>query len=407
MELHPLLATLRRNKIATLLIVCQIAVTLAIVCNGLFIIQQHLALSHRFTGTDEADLFAIQNVWVGRPANLASRLQTDLQALRSLPGVVGAYATNSYPLANAGSGAALSTRPDDELVLDRAAVYFADEHAIRTLGIKLLAGRNFTATEVTDLGGDDVPRPNVIIVTRTLAQKLFPTGSALGQALYPAHRDNAMSIVGIVEKLQVPWTAAGGLGSTFNDNSILFPFRLLDQETDYVVRAEPGQLAAVMTAARQALIAINRARILEKIQPFTAARVEAYRDDRGLAVILGVVCLSLLVVTAFGIVGLTSYWVSQRRRQIGIRRALGATRIDIMRLFHTENLLIASVGILAGMALAVALNLWMISSLEMARLPPTYFIVGAVIVFLLGQLAVFWPAVRAAAVSPALVARSA
>ena len=88
----------------------------------------------------------------------------------------------------------------------------------------------------------------------------------------------------------------------------------------------------------------------------TALRKEIYKDDRGLVVILGVVCAALLAVTAFGIVGLTSYWVAQRRRQIGIRRALGATRNAIIQYFQTENLLIAGAGAAIGVALAVSLE---------------------------------------------------
>jgi putative ABC transport system permease protein len=124
-------------------------------------------------------------------------------------------------------------------------------------------------------------------------------------------------------------------------------------------------------------------------------------------VILGVVCAALLAVTAFGIVGLTSYWVAQRRRQIGIRRALGATRTAIIRYFQTENFLIAAAGAAMGVAMAVALNLWMVGSFEMQRLNTGYALIGAVIVLLLGQTAVLWPALRAASIPPALATRGA
>ena len=87
---------------------------------------------------------------------------------------------------------------------------------------------------------------------------------------------------------------------------------------------------------------------------------------------LSVVCAALVAVTAFGIVGLTSYWVAQRRRQIGIRRALGATRQAIVRYFQTENFLIAAAGSLIGVGLAIALNLWMVSTFEMERLHVGY-----------------------------------
>src|SRR5690606_7984853 len=80
-----------------------------------------------------------------------------------------------------------------------------------------------------------------------------------------------------------------------------------------------------------------------------AARDKYYRNDRAMAWLLVGVCLLLLTVTAVGIAGLTSFWVAQRRRQIGIRRAIGATRGDILRYFQTENFLIATIGIALGM----------------------------------------------------------
>jgi putative ABC transport system permease protein len=145
--------------------------------------------------------------------------------------------------------------------------------------------------------------------------------------------------------------------------------------------------------------------VIVSVAPLSADRVDSYKDDHGLAVILGTVCVALLLVTGFGIVGLTSYWVAQRRRQIGIRRALGASRRAIVRYFQTENLLIAASGTALGIALAIAANLWMVSSFEMQRLNPVYAFVGALAVLGLGQLAVLWPALRAASIPPALATR--
>jgi putative ABC transport system permease protein len=406
MALHPILSAMRRNKVGAILIALQMAITLAILCNGLFIIQQRLTSSHRPTGTDEANIFAIDNQWVGNPADLLERLQTDLAALRTLPGVVDAYATNSYPLTNSGWTGGVSLHPDQKHSSARSAMYLVDENGVHTLGLKLIAGRNFSAPEINDFHTNDVPHPTDVIITRTLADKLFPGGNALGQTIFEEGGRVRTLIIGIVEKLQVPWTSATGWGSTFNDNSTLLPLRFVAQGAYYIVRAQPGQIDAVMQAARKKLVEVNRARVLQKIQSLTAARVEAYRDDRGLAVILGVICVALLAVTAFGIVGLTSYWVSQRRRQIGIRRALGATRTAIMRHFQTENLLIAATGVLVGIGLAMALNMWMVRSFEMERLHVNYTLIGAIIVLLLGQIAVLWPALRAASVPPALATRS-
>src|SRR5580692_10856300 len=98
MEVRPILSAMRRNKVGAALIGLQMAITLAILCNGLFIIEQRVAYSKRPTGADERNVFVIPNQWIGNPPDLAARLQADLAALRALPGVVDAFATNSVVL---------------------------------------------------------------------------------------------------------------------------------------------------------------------------------------------------------------------------------------------------------------------------------------------------------------------
>lgn len=406
MHIHPILAAMRRNKVGAAVIAVQMAVTLAILCNALFIIEQRLALSERATGADEADVFAIDMEWVGTPNDLAARVRTDLEALRALPGVEDAYATNSYPLTNSGWSQGVNIHPDQVRETTGASTYFGDEHLIHTLGLRLIAGRNFLATEISEHGAIDSPIPPGVIVTRPLAEKLYPGVNALGQPIYVESPNRGEPIIGIVETMTTPWTGAGR-AATVSGNSIIEPYRYLAKSSSYVVRAKPGQLAQVMRTAQSKLLNTNRARVLKRVRPLTTWREIAYRDDRGLVVILGVVSAALVAVTAFGIIGLTSYWVSQRRRQIGIRRALGATRAAIVRHFQTENLIIAASGALLGIGLAISLNLWMVSSFEMQRLHMSYTAVGAVIVLLLGQAAVLWPARRAASIPPALATRGA
>jgi putative ABC transport system permease protein len=405
MQLHPILSAMRRNKVGATLIGVQMAITLAILCNGLFIIQQRVALSHRPTGADEANIFVMPNQWVGKPADLGARLQADLAALRGLPGVVDAFATNSYLLSNGGSSEGVYLNVDQKESTAQTAVYFADVHGLNSLGLKLIAGRNFNSDEIVDRNGYNDQTPfSAVIITRGLAEKLFPGKSALGQSIVTKPENRTIPVIGIVDRLQVPWVETWS--AKFNDNSIIEPFRFVDPYSFYIVRTQPGQLAAVLKAAEKKLFEVNGGRVMEKIVSLTQARAEAYKDDRGLAVILAVVCAALVAVTAFGIVGLTSYWVAQRRRQIGIRRALGATRNGIVRYFQTENFLIAAAGATLGIALAVSANLWMVSTFEMERLHVSYALVGALIVLLLGQAAVLWPALKAASIPPALATRA-
>ncbi|HTM28618.1 MAG TPA: FtsX-like permease family protein, partial [Rhodanobacter sp.] len=144
----------------------------------------------------------------------------------------------------------------------------------------------------------------------------------------------------------------------------------------------------------------------EGVQRFSDLRTAAYAGDYGVATLMSLLCVILLAATAGGIFGFTSFWVGQRRKQIGVRRAVGATRRDILRHFQTENFLIVSGGIALGLLLAVVLNLILMKHYELPRLPLFYLPIGALMLWLLGQLAVLGPALRAAAVPPVVATRS-
>ena len=403
MELHPILSALRRNKVGAIVIVVQTAITLAILCNSLFLIQQRLRSSERPTGLQEQDIFTMANQWVGNPPDLAAKVQADLAALRALPEVVDAFVSQSYPLSDGGWDDGISYEGGDAHWVTNGALYFADEHGLPTLGLKLVAGRNFEPAEVVERNDLESKPPAALIVSQALATKLFPNGDALGKSIYLGTYKQKAPIVGIVERLQQPWVS---VTNNKVEYAMLQPYRFVDTYSYYVVRAKPGQIAAAMQSARKQLLAINRGRINERTRTMTETRRSAYRDDRGLAIILGVVSVVLLIVTAFGIIGVTSFWVSQRRRQIGIRRAMGASRSAILRYFQTENLMIAAAGAVLGVLLALTLNFLMAGKFEMARLNVGSTVIAAVTVVLLGQIAVLWPAMRAASISPVVAIRN-
>jgi putative ABC transport system permease protein len=404
MEIQPILSALRRNRVGAILIGIQIALTLAIVCNCLSIIQDRLARMNRPTGIDEANIFTLDNVWVGQPKDIPGKISGDLMALRTLPDVVDASVSNSFPLRGGGWSNGMSLEPGQKQATAHTALYFADDHMLAALGLHLIAGRWFTPEEIIPVEPVTMPIPKEEVITKQLADILYPNGDALGKAVSLREADKTR-IVGIVERAATPW-ASTSFAASFQENSTFIPFLFGNNGVYYIVRTRPGKLAEVMHKAEPALLDLDRNRVIQHLQPFTETRAVAYRSDRALGLVLGTVCGLLLIVTALGIVGLTTYWVAQRRRQIGVRRALGARRIDILRYFQTENLLIAGAGGVLGVCLALGGNLWLVTHLEMERLSVGFVLAGAAIVLALSQAAVIWPAARAASVPPAMATRN-
>jgi putative ABC transport system permease protein len=150
----------------------------------------------------------------------------------------------------------------------------------------------------------------------------------------------------------------------------------------------------------------NPMRILDNPKSFDQLRAEYFQREESMVTLLLVAGLALLTVTAAGIMGLATFWVRQRTRAIGIRRALGATRGDILQYFLVENFLIITGGILLGCVLALVLNWALVTYYEVQMLPVRYLATGALALWITGLVAGLSPALRAASVPPAVATRS-
>jgi putative ABC transport system permease protein len=409
MEFRPILSTLMRHKTAAALIVVEIALTCAIICNALFMISERITQVREVSGIAEKELVRVQLTGIGSDDNAAAQTKADLAALRGIPGVTAATVINQVPFVSSSWNSGVRLSQDQQQSTLSATNYMAEDQFIKTMGLKLVAGRVFEPDEFLEF--EDMNKPDspgnipVAIITRKMADKLFPGEDAVGKSFY-SWGDAPTRIVGVVEHLVRP-SMQGGPGA--REYSMIFPVRThYNVGGNYVIRTTPERRDEVLKTAVATLRANSSNRIIldENTKTFEELRNEFYQAPRSMAWLLGAVCVLLLFVTALGIVGLASFWVQQRSKQIGIRRALGATRRQILRYFQTENFLLATLGIVMGMTLAYGINQLLMGKYELPRLPLYYLPVGAVLLWLLGQASVLGPAIRAAAVPPAVATRS-
>lgn len=424
MEIQPILAALRRHKLTTVLLALQVALTCTVVSNAVFMIVQRVKLVTTPSGVDERALSLVtaDDLQVG--PNPLSLHQTDVAALRRLPGVKSAAIVDYVPFSgvqnslgicgglDAMHAAATSGSPLTEVRgCAEPAQYDGGPGVLQALGLKLVAGRDFRATEYIpgkrNYSFGAVPGA---IISEALAARLFPSHphQAVGRSLYFGSMGYAhitgIPIVGVVQRLQRGVFMRGSSDGL----SMLLPIEPNHDSATFALRSKPADRTRVM---REALAKLNALRPMRQLsasaaETYTQVRARYFGRDTTMIGMLVAATLGLLFVTAIGVAGLANFWVQQRTHTIGIRRAVGATRSDILRYFQTENFLIVSFGVVPGLIMAIGVNLLLMKYFEMPHLPLWYLLIGAVTLWLLGQIAVLVPALRAAAVSPAVATRN-
>jgi len=401
MEFRPILSAMLRNKTGVFLVGLQIALTLAVVANAVFIIMQRLDKINTPHGIDTPNLIFVQSYGFGPNYDHRDTVRRDLDMLRAMPGVVAATSSNGIPMSGGGSSSNYSASTDPRQPRTNANYYEVDEQGLKALGVKLLDGRGFREDEVqynpNPSNSDFVPS---VIITRSVAEQIFGTEAAVGKTIYDGLGQSA-TVVGVIDNMLNAWIT--------NDNptNVLFAPRVPNGPVvRYAIRTEPGRRDALIPEIERALADSNTNRAINFVRPHDYYVAKIYKGDSRMVIFLSVIIALMIAVTALGIVGLASFHVNVRTKQIGTRRAIGARRIDIIRYFMVENWMLTTGGVALGTLLAFAFGYWLSVTYALPRLQPMYVVAGVVALWILGQLAVFVPARRAAAIPPAIATRT-
>ena len=282
-----------------------------------------------------------------------------------------------------------------------AAILPVDESGLHALGVRLVAGRDFRADEITtESSGNPFAGFSEVIVTQSVARTLFPHGHALQKTVYLWSKA-PVTIVGIAHDFMGPQLGLSPYAS------ILIP-EIVTQFGGYtlLVRTRPGTRDAVLRAAKAHIGASHQNAVIIRTMTLAAAQRAMNLGQRNLVVFLTVVSTIMLIFCCFGVFGLCTFNVGSRTKQIGIRRAVGARRRDIIRHFLAENALILAAGLLLGSVLALGIGQWLSDHEGVARLNPGYLLAGILVLGLVAQFAAWQPARRAARVPPSVATRT-
>lgn len=418
MEFGPILRALKRNKVRAGLIVVEIALTLAIVTNCVAMIVEARGKMTRASGFDDENIVSLRSTPF-EPAfkedgYLDNSLRQDLDALRALPGVAAVTNTGFLPWQGGGSSTELKVNGGEGL---RTQIYNADEATFDTLGIAVTEGTGFTREEVEretmrlrelskqqrarNADGTAVDKfAQEVVISRAFAKLAFGEGSPLGKVLEDSDGDQ-YRVKGVVDAFYNPY------GWPIHEYVVFYPFyaRSFQGGAGFLVRAEPGRAVEVAKAAEQRLLAVNGGRNV-RVRTLVEIKGQFFGPQTIVVTLMAAVIVLLVVVTSLGIVGLTSFSVTERTRQIGTRRALGARRADILRHFLLENWMLTTTALLLGCGLAVGVNVAVVSAAGATKLNWLTLVAGVALLWVAGLLATLAPALRASRISPAVATRN-
>ncbi len=401
MEFGPIIRALKRNKVRFLLIVVQIAITLAVVTNAITMIRDEGQKMMKSSGFDDDNI-----VWVRtRPfapgfkdlPYRISAVNADLRAIQSTPGVVAVANTNFLPWQGGGSSGEVAAGGGDGSKF-RTQMYYNTPGILDTLGVHLVSGRNLRDTDIDD--DPNSKAPGTAVISRDLEKLMFKGQSAVGKQLLESGGDGVVNVVGVFDPFYNPY------GWPIHEYAVFYAGHVSRRGAQYLVRVKPGMMKQTVPLIEQRMLAANNGRNIDmktisEIKDNYFAQGKIVRGGMSMVIVL------ILIVTGLGIVGVTAFSVTERRKQIGTRRALGATKGAVLRYFLLENWIVTNTGLILGVAAAYGLNILLVTKTSGAKLDWRYVVAAIILLWLQGIVATLIPAMRATRFSPVIATRGA
>ena len=388
-----------RNRTRSLLVVFESAAAVMLLIGAGLLVRSLIALQNVNPGFDpqnvltmRVDLSRAKYDTPEKTANFFQQLET---RVAGLPGVEAVGLVTELPLSGQPNDVPFTVEgrppvpPGQEFDADFRRV---NQNYFNALRIPLLRGRSFTEQEVRQAD-------HVTVVSQQLVDQVFPNEEALGKRLVTAIGDQTYEIIGVVGDLH---HRALNEGQPFP--AMYFP-TLESGRTNLVVRTH-GDPLSIVGAVRKEVQAIDPDQPIAAVKPMTEWVETSVAAPRYRTTLLALFAALAMILAATGIYGVMSYSVAQRTHEIGVRMALGARRVDVLKLVVRQGMLLTIVGLIVGLGGAFALTRVMSSLLfGVGTKDPITFVVVAVLLIAVAFIACFVPARRATKVDPLVALR--
>ena len=387
-----------RNRTRSLLVVFESAIAVVLLIGAGLLVRSLIALQSVDPGFDSNNVLTVRidlprqkYAGEGKPAKFFEELETRIS---SIPGVQTVGLITELPMSGQLNDLPFTVEGRPPVTVDQA--FDADfrlvnQHYFNALHIPLLRGRNFTEQEVRE------GKP-VTLVSQQLVDTVFPNEDPMGKRLISAIGGTAFEIIGVVgdirhRSLQRPPFPA-----------MYFP-TLNSNRMNIVVRTQNDPLS-IVGAVRQQVQALDRDQPISAVKRMSDWVDSSVTAQRYSTTLLAAFAVLAMILAATGIYGVMSYTAAQRTHEIGVRMALGAGRVDVLKLVVRQGMLLTLVGVIFGLIGAFALTRVMQSLLfGVTAKDPFTFAAVAGLLSAVAFIACLVPALRATKVDPLVALR--
>ncbi|HET9839202.1 MAG TPA: ABC transporter permease [Candidatus Angelobacter sp.] len=403
-----------RSRAQSIFVVGEMAMALVLLIAAGLMVRSLIQLWHVDPGFNPRDVLTFD---LNGPQSFKDQSADSIRAayrqihdkMASVPGVEAvAFSWGAHPMGSDDEdyfSIVGKPRPTHQSDFPMTIEYDVDAEYFKVMQIQLKRGRLFTPA-------DNEHTAPVILIDESFAQKYFPDSDPLGQYLdfntNPADLDKIPNpqIIGVVAHVN-QWGLATDAGAPLHAQ-VYFPFSQIPDSvakriglgSDVFMRLR-APAASVLPAVRSRILEFNGELVVHNVEGMEKTVADTIASERFSMALLGIFAALALALAAIGIYGVLSYMVSQRTREIGVRMALGAQQLDVLRLVMKDGVRMTLAGLLIGLAAAFGLTRLMRSMLfGVGPGDPLTFLAVAIILGAIALLACYVPAKRAMKVDP-------
>lgn len=403
MNINALLKSLLLRKFTTGLLILQLAITLGLLVNSVILALDTRGNLARDTGFDiENTLVVSLHPTSGNYRDLdyyRSIVSEDLVQLQRLAGVKSVSLINQLPINRRGMLGDMYDLDDPEKVrtdhyLQDTKIFLTNENLANTLALSLLEGRFLNKSDQLDFGSEGNGN---IVITQSLRKALYGEKSALGQ------ETNNGRIVGVVEDIMLnPMLPDDKQYGAFGNRIMEYIF----VGRFYLLKVTPGQMDEVRNKVKDTILSVQAERDIFRVYTMAEHMQRFYRDDKGIANLFLLLCVLMLFVTAISSYAYSQFHISRQKKFIGIRRALGARKKDILLYVFTENWLVYSLGCLLGVLMTFVFNILLSQYISLSKPDIMLFLLAIAVIFISGTLATWLPARSTSNIAPVIATKT-